>query len=158
MNKLKFYFLDAFFILLSIVIGAVVIYAGDFVLGIDLEIFHGIIGTFTPLWIVDLIFIPFVAGVVVSGVYGLGGKIWAYFPPLLVRVPAYLTADPSVYGTGASVLPFGYWILILVVVVEACGIGGIVGEVVIKKTYGRSPKPRLHKRYQVNQRSDIESP
>lgn len=157
MNKFKFYILDAFFIVLSIVIGAAIIYLGDMLLGINLEVFQGIIGTFTPLWIVDLIVLPFVAGIAVSGVYGLGGKIWAYFPPLLVRIPAYLNADPSVYGTGASVLPFGYWILILIVTVEACGLGGIVGEVIIKKTYGRSPKPRFHKRHQADQATDLES-
>lgn len=157
MNKVQYYALDATMVLLSICVGALIIYAGDQLLGIKLELFQGIIGTFTPLWIIDLIVVPFIAGVAVSAIYGLGGKIWAYFPPLLVRIPEYIYADSSAMGSDVTVLPLGYWVLVLIVVVEACGVGGFVGEVIIKKTYGRSPKPRLHKRYQAQENSKVES-
>lgn len=156
MSKLKFYLFDAMMATFAILIGAAIIYFGDQLLGIKLELFRGIIGTFTPIWILDLIVVPLIAGIVVSMIYGLGGKIIAYFPPLLVRVPEYLYADPSVYGADASVLPLGYWVLIVIVVVEACGIGGWIGEIMIKRTYGRSPKARLHKRYQVKSNSQAE--
>ncbi|MDH5217282.1 MAG: hypothetical protein OEX19_06290 [Gammaproteobacteria bacterium] len=156
MSKLKIRLIDASMAVLAICVGAIIIYVGDHLLGIKLEIFRGIIGTFSPLWIVDLIVLPLFAGVVVSLIYGLGSKIIAYFPPLLVRIPEYLNADASVYGSEASVLPFGYWVLLVIVVVEACGIGGWIGEVYVKRTYGRSPKEHLHRRYQVKAKPDSE--
>lgn len=133
----------------AIAAGAAVIFLGDLVTGVELEMFKGVLGTFTPLWIVDLIVVPFIAGIVVSVVYGLGGKILAYFSPLLVRIPEYLTAQDVVTAQDIAVLPVGYWILIVIVAVEACAGGGIVGEIVIKRTYGRRKKELLHKRYQV---------
>jgi len=46
-------------------------------------------------------------------------------------------------------LPIGYWVLIVIVSVEAAAAGGLIGEFVIKKTYGRRPKHLIHKRYQL---------
>ena len=154
MQKIKARFLDFLMASFATIVAAGIIYLGDQLLGVKLEIFQGIIGTFTIAWIADLIVVPLVAGIVVSMIYGLGGKIIAYFPPLLVRIPEYLMADTAIHGTDASVLPLGYWILVVIVAVEACGIGGWIGEIFVKRTYGRSDKRNLHRRYQTKSSQD----
>lgn len=127
--------------------GAVVIYIGDMLLGVRLELFYGI-ATFTPAWILDLFLVPFIGGFVVSLIYGLGGKILAHFAPLIVRLTSYyqLHVVSDTPPQGAELLPMGYWILVVIVAVEFAAIGGFVGEVVIKKTYGREGTPRQRRR------------
>lgn len=133
--------------------GVLVIYLGDMATGVKLEVFKGVLGTFTPLWIISLIVVPFIAGMVVSAIYGLGGKMLAHFAPLFVRIPEFILVQEASLPDGISALPVGYWILVLIVTVEASAGGGIVGEIIIKKTYGRRPKYMVHKRYQVNETS-----
>jgi len=138
---------DVFWGSAAIALGAVIVYLGDSLLGVSLEVYQGV-GTFTPLWILDLILVPFIAGLAVSFVYGLGGKILAHFSPLIVRVIEYNIIDPTTYPEHVAILPLGFWILIVIVTVEAASAGGFVGEVVLKRTYGRRPKHLIHKRYQ----------
>jgi len=133
---------------IAIVCGAVFVYLGDLLLNVNLALFHGI-DTFDPIWVLDLFFVPFVAGIVVSLIYGLGGKILAHFSPMLVHIPTYVMFyNGAVLPEGTSLLPLGFWVLILIVAVEFSALGGILGEVIIKKTYGRSDKTKLHKKYQ----------
>ena len=98
----------------------------------------------------DLFLVPFIAGIVVSMIYGLGGKILAYFSPLIVRVANYIQLDGAeALPDGVSILPLGYWILVIIVAIEFSAVGGIVGEIIIKRTYGRTnDKSKLHKKYQ----------
>jgi len=131
----------------AVLLGAVIVYIGDRLLGVSLEVYVGM-GTYSPLWILDLILVPFIAGLAVSFVYGLGGKILAHFSPLIVRVIEYNMLDPASLPEHVAILPLGFWILIVIVSVEAASAGGFVGEVVIKRTYGRRPKHLIHKRYQ----------
>ena len=135
--------------------GCAVIYFGDRLLNVSLEVYFGI-STFSPIWILDLIFVPLVAGFVVSLIYGLGGKMLAHLAPLIVRVHAYIVIDTSVFPDGVELLPLGYWILIVIVSVEAAAAGGLIGEFTMKKTYGRSPKHLIHKRYQLKNAEDVE--
>lgn len=134
--------------LIAILAGSVVVYLGDKLLGVTLEFYFGV-STFSPMWVLDLFFVPFIAGIVVSMVYGLGGKILAHFSPLIVRVVSfydynYVTMPPE----GMFLLPISYWLLVLIVAAEFAAIGGFVGEVLIKKTYGRTnARYLLHKRY-----------
>ena len=134
---------------LAILVGAAIIYAGDKLIGVDLELYYGI-QTFNPYWVLTLFLVPFIGGLVVSFIYGLGGKILAYFPAVLVRGGSYLyyEMNPGMVPDGTTTLELGYWLLVVIIAVEAAAVGGIVGEVVIKKTYGRSDKRKLHKRYQ----------
>lgn len=141
---------DIFFGTVAVLVGALIVLAGDHLLGVSLEKYYGILETFSPIWIVDLIVVPFIAGIVVSAIYGLGGKILSYFAPLLVRLPMYFGGAEALYpNDGGMLLQPGFWILILIVSVEAAGGGGIVGEIIIKKTYGRRPKDQVYKRYQI---------
>jgi len=134
----------------AVLIGAVIVYLGDQFLGVSLEVYFGM-GTYSPLWILDLILVPFIAGLAVSAVYGLGGKILAHFSPLIVRIIEYNMIDPASLPEHVAILPLGFWILIVIVSVEAASAGGFVGEVVIKRTYGRRPKHLVHKRYQIKE-------
>ncbi len=61
---------------------------GDRLLGVRIEVFTGI-QYFSPLWVVDVFLIPFISGVLVSVIYGLGGKWLCYFPPMIVRAISY---------------------------------------------------------------------
>lgn len=135
--------------LVAVMAGAGIIHFGDRLLDVRLELFWGV-STFTPAWVLDLFFVPFVAGMAVSFIYGLGGKIIAHFCPLIVRIPDYyeLSSMPaSALPENALLLPMGYWILIVIMSVEFAAFGGVVGEILIKKVYGRSPRHLLHKKY-----------
>ncbi len=118
---------------------------GDRLLGIRIEIFTGI-AYFSPLWVVDVFFIPFVSGMLVSVIYGLGGKWLCYFPPMIVRAISYYeVADMTGVPQGAALMPLGWWGFFVIVVVEAAVIGGVLGEVMMKRTYGRRARHLLYK-------------
>jgi len=113
---------------------------GDRLLGVKLELFSGL-ATFSFAWILDVFFVPFIVGLVVAWIFGMGGKWLCYFPPLIVRSLSYAEIL-YVSGTphGSSLNPIGWWGLYVILAMESAGIGGIVGEVMIKNVYGRSNK------------------
>lgn len=129
----------------AIAAGCVINYAGDRLLGVRLELFWGV-STFSPMWVADLFVVPFIAGLAVSAIYGLGGKLWCYFVPIIVRGVSYIQMDNYVgLPEGVTLLPFWYWILVLIVAIEAAAFGGVFGEIMIKKIYGRRPKHLVYK-------------
>jgi hypothetical protein len=132
--------------LLAVLVGAGIVYLGDRILGVRLEHFFGV-QTFSPVWVVDLFVVPFVAGVAVSAIYGLGGKIWAHASPVIVRVASYyeLSREGAVLPDGVTLLPISYWLLIVIVAAEFAAFGGVVGEILVKRTYGRTPEDRLYR-------------
>ncbi len=133
---------------LAVSCGAVIVHFGDKLLDVNLALFYGI-KTFDPIWALDLFLVPFIAGIIVSIVYGLGGKILAHFSPMIIHIPIYIAFyNGAVLPEGSALLPIGYWVLLLIVAVEFSALGGIAGEVIVKKTYGRSDKSKLHKKYQ----------
>jgi hypothetical protein len=122
----------------ALLIGTSLNYLGDLVLGVKIELFSGL-ATFSFAWILDVFFVPFLVGYVVSWIFGAGGKWLCYFPPLIVRCISYaeilyVTGTPH----GSSLNPIGWWALYVILAVESASIGGIVGEVMIKGTYGRT--------------------
>lgn len=126
--------------------GVVVIQGGDRLLGVTLEYFWGI-RTFSLAWIADLILVPIAAGITVSCIYGLGGKIIAHLPPLIARVMSYLAISKGYHllPPDASLLPIGFWGFILIVTVEAGAAGGVIGEIIFKRIYGRTPRHLIYK-------------
>jgi len=150
MNRvLKIRLTDFGVALLAIVAGAAIVYFGDRLLGVRLEYYFGV-ATFSPIWVLDLFAVPFVAGIVVSLIYGLGGKILAHFSPLIVRIASFYELHHGLMPPeGTIVLPLSFWLLIAVVSAEFAAFGGVVGEIITKKTYGRTANKRLlHKKYQ----------
>jgi|WetSurMetagenome_2_1015567.scaffolds.fasta_scaffold336616_2 hypothetical protein len=119
-------------------IGMALNHLGDRLLGVKIELFSGL-STFSFAWMLDVFFVPFLVGLVVAWIFGMGGKWLCYFPPLIVRSLSYAEIL-YVSGTphGSSLNPIGWWGLYVILAMESAGIGGIVGEVMIKNVYGRS--------------------
>jgi hypothetical protein len=119
-------------------IGMALNHLGDRLLGVKIELFSGL-STFSFAWILDVFFVPFLVGLVVSRIFGMGGKWLCYFPPLIVRCLSYAEIL-YVSGTphGSILNPMGWWGFYVILAMESAGVGGIVGEVMIKKVYGRS--------------------
>ncbi|MDH3325225.1 MAG: hypothetical protein OEM38_00745 [Gammaproteobacteria bacterium] len=145
-QKLNSIALHLFWALIATTVGVVLILLGDHLLGVQLEVFQGM-STFSIPWILDLILVPLVAGFFVSLIYGLGGKMIAHLPALLAKSYVFYNLTPDMIPEGAAIVPLGFWILLVIVVVEACAAGGLIGEFVIKRTYGRRPRHLIHKRY-----------
>jgi len=116
----------------------------DRILGVRIEAFTGGIGYFSPFWVLDLFLVPFLAGGLVSLIYGFGGKWLSYIPSLIVRTVSYVGIANHVISMapGSSLMPVGWWGFYVILAIEAAAFGGVIGEVVIKRTYGRSAPQR----------------
>ncbi|CAH1905930.1 conserved membrane hypothetical protein [Candidatus Nitrotoga sp. HW29] len=117
---------------IAVLVGMAINYLGDKALGVNIEIFTGI-STFTFPWMIDIFLVPFIAGLAVSWIFGLGGKWLACLPPLFVRCISFVQLT---YFDNASTdadmffqVPLAYWGPCLILVVEAANFGGILGEV-----------------------------
>lgn len=127
---------------LAITVGCLVNFIGDQLLGVRLELFYGnIVDTFSVRWFIGIFILPVLVGYSVTYVYGLGGKWLCYFPPLIVRLIAYFE---TVYflgvPPGTQLMPMGWWGFFVILAIECSVIGGVLGEVLIKRIYGRTPK------------------
>jgi hypothetical protein len=131
--------------LTALVVGCALNYLGDHLLGVRMELFWGL-STFSLLWFIDVFILPFIVGIVVGMIFGLGGKWLCYFPPLVVRFYAYFETLKIIgVPDGAALMPMGWWGFFVILAVESAAIGGVVGEIMIKRTYGRKP---IHLDYQ----------
>jgi len=138
----------------ALLAGCLLIYLGDHLLGIRIELFWGL-STFNPFWFVDVFILPLLAGAVVGMIYGLGGKWLAYFPPLIVRFYAYFETLRLIgIPDGAHLMPMGWWGFFVILVVESAAIGGVLGEILIKRTYGRGA---VHLDFQQRSKAQKES-
>ncbi|MBL1432237.1 MAG: hypothetical protein COB94_002165 [Gammaproteobacteria bacterium] len=117
-------------------------YALNQLFGVRLELFSDLTSYFHPTLFIGLVFTPFIAGVIVSLIYGLGGKVLCYFPALMVYLFQYLGtfAGYTPVPDDVRLLPIGYMGFIIIVAIEAAAVGGILGELWVKKTYGRMPR------------------
>lgn len=124
----------------ALLVGVILNYLGDRLLGVRIELFSGL-STFSFAWLLDVFFVPFLVGLAVSWIFGMGGKWLCYFPPLIVRSLNYAEIL-YVSGTphGSNLNPMGWWGLYVILAMESAGIGGIVGEVMKKNIYGRTTK------------------
>ena len=112
-------------------VGMALNHLGDRLLGVKIELFSGL-STFSFAWILDVFFVPFLVGLVVAWIFGMGGKWLCYFPPLFVRCLSYAEIL-YVSGTphGSTLNPMGWWGFYVILAMESAGVGGIVGEVMI---------------------------
>jgi len=127
---------------IAVLVGMALNFLGDKALGVNIEIFTGI-STFTFAWMIDIFLVPFVVGLAVSWIFGLGGKWLACLPPLFVRCInfVYMTnfENPSIDADMFFQIPLAYWGPSLILVVEAANFGGIIGEI-LKGVYRRPRK------------------
>ena len=124
--------------LFALMTGVLVNYFGDRLLGVKMELFLGL-ATFSFKWMLDVFVLPLLVGLLMAWIFGKGAKWVCYFPPLIVRCFSYwqilyVTGVPH----GATLNPMGWWGLYVILAMESAGIGGILGEVLIKNIYGRS--------------------
>lgn len=124
--------------LLALFLGMLLNFIGDRVLNVRIELFSGL-STFSFAWVLDVFFVPFMVGLLVAWIFGRGAKWLSYLPPLIVRCMnyayiAYISGSPH----GSNLNPLGWWGFYVILAMEASGIGGILGEVLIKNVYGRS--------------------
>jgi hypothetical protein len=124
----------------ALILASVFNHFADRILGIKIEAFSGnVLQYFSPLWVLDMFLVPFVAGVLVSAIYGFGGKWLSYFPPLIVRALSYIEiAQITGVPPGAALIPLGWWGFFVILAIESSALGGVIGEVMIKRTYGRT--------------------
>lgn len=119
-------------------IGAAVVYFGVRLLGVHVELFTGI-SYFSLSWFTAVFLVPALSGLLVSSFYGLGGKILAYFPPGPVLAFDYYTSlHASHVPAGSQLMPLGWWGFFVILAIESAAIGGVFGEVLNKRIYGRS--------------------
>ena len=144
--KLRYTMQDFMWAAFAVITGVVVIQTGDYLLGVKLEYYWGI-PTFGFAWIADLIVVPIAAGITVSFIYGLGGKILAHFPPLLARLISYLaiTDGFAPLPPDVNLLPLGFWGFIVIFAIEAGAAGGVIGEIIFKRIYGRTARHLIYK-------------
>ena len=139
----------------AVIVGCALNYFGDRLLGVKIELFRGILD-FNGLWVIDMLVLPFFVGVLVAVIFGLGGKWLCYFPPLIVKSIGYLeSAYVNTVPEDTSLMPFGMWALFVTVVMTAAAFGGVMGEIMVKGTYGRSPRDILYKQRASNREGNI---
>lgn len=130
-------------LMLALIVGCLVNVVGDYILGVRIELFWGL-DTFNIFWFAQIFILPIVVGFSVTLVYGLGGKWIAMFPPLMVRWWAYYETQHLIgVPDGAALMPLGWWGFFVILAIEVAMIGGVVGEISIKRIYGRTHMP-LH--------------
>jgi len=106
-------------------------------LGVRIEIFTGI-QYFNFTWFVALFLLPLAGGIAVSLIYGLGGKILAYFPPLpVMALDYYVSMHTAHLPSGGQLMPLGWWGFFVILSIESSAVGGIFGEIMNKRIYGR---------------------
>src|SRR5208337_3522638 len=124
----------------AIILASVFMHFCDRILGVRIEAFTGGVDYFSPSWVLDMFLVPCLAGVIVSLIYGFRGKWLAHIPPIIVRSVSYfgIAYHLTPIAPGSSLMPLGWWGFYLILTIESAFIGGVIGEVVIKRTYGRS--------------------
>ncbi|ALP52480.1 hypothetical protein Tel_04580 [Candidatus Tenderia electrophaga] len=113
--------------------GCLITYLGGVLLGIRVELYYGL-ATFNWAWGLQIYFIPFIAGIAVGLIYGYGGKWIAHFPPLLVLLISYWDSQfLSGVPDGYRLMPMGWWSFFVILAMEFCAFGGVIGELFNKR-------------------------
>jgi len=101
-------------------------------LDVHLEWYKGIAG-FDFAWIMAMTALPVGAGVLIGMIYGFGGKYLAHFPPALYMLYCYQTSHSL--PDGVHLLPWGMWIVFVILQMEFCAVGGFIGEIFIRRRF-----------------------
>jgi len=143
----------------ALLLGCAMNYLGDQLLGVQIELTRGGIQGFTPMWAVDVFVLPFFVGLLVAAIFGMGGKWLSHLPPLIVRSLSYYEFQHHMISIPqeASLAPIGFWIFFVILSVEMSAAGGVTGEIMMKGTYGRSPRHKIYKANAKHNEGDLEA-
>lgn len=119
---------------LAIMVGCLVQYVGNKLIGVRIEIFYGL-ETYNLLWFLELFILPMFVGVVVSYIFGFGGKWLAHFPPIIVLGAQYIETAYLIGANNPDLMPMGWWAFYLILAIECCAAGGVMGEIWFKAYY-----------------------
>lgn len=121
-------------------ISAFFFHMGHVLLEVQIELYWGIEG-YDFAFVLSMFLLPLLTGVIVGLIYGWGGKWLAHFPPLVVlAVDYYVTAKTGV-PSGAKLIPLMWWGFFVILNMEFCAMGGVIGEILLKRWYGSMDLP-----------------
>lgn len=117
----------------AMAVGCAMIYFGGLLLGVRLEVYEGL-DTFNWAWGFQIYLVPFITGVVIGLIYGYGAKWIAHFPPLIVLsllfLDSWLRSGVPEY---TMLTPWGWWAFFVILAMEFCAFGGVIGELFNKR-------------------------
>jgi len=116
----------------TFVVGIIAYKGGMLLLGVRLEYFSGL-DSFNFAWIVAMSILPVAVGVLIGAMYGFGGKYLAHFPPAVVMIWDYQHAGMVDVPAYVHLLPWGMWVMFVILQMEFCAVGGFIGELFIRK-------------------------
>jgi hypothetical protein len=119
-------------------IGVLLLQTGLQLLDVRIEWFQGL-DKYNVNWMLAMSLLPFATGIVVGAVYGFGGKYLAHFPPLVLLSMHYYESMYHMLPLGAKLLPWPFWGFSVILMMEFCAVGGVVGELMARRYYGWDP-------------------
>jgi len=119
---------------IAFIAGVVLYEVGMLLLGVHLEYFEGL-ASFNMAWIVAMSILPVAVGIAIGMIYGFGGKYLAHFPPALAMLWHYQHISYADMPADAHLLPWGMWVMFVILQMEFCAVGGFLGEIFIRKRY-----------------------
>ncbi|MES1981564.1 MAG: hypothetical protein V4443_03715 [Pseudomonadota bacterium] len=134
--------------IIVIILGSILIYVGVKLLDVHIELYRGI-HLIDEKWITAIYLLPFVVGALIVMAFGPGGSWICWIPPVIVEGWAYID---TAYITGvpedAQLIPLGYWVYYMVLMVGAAAIGGFSYQIFMNyrdyiKKRSRKPKPKI---------------
>jgi len=120
--------------LVALAIGALIYKVFFLLLGVHLEYFAGL-ASFNMSWILSMSVLPVGVGIVIGLIYGFGAKYLAHFPPAIVMLWDYQHVSYADMPAGGHLLPWGLWIMFVILQMEFCAVGGFIGEILIRKRH-----------------------
>jgi len=124
----------------AVFVSSFVLHLGHGLLDVHIELYRGI-AQYNFAFVVSMFLLPVFAGIIVGLIYGWGGKWVAHFPPLFVLgLDYYLTAQAGA-PSGAQLIPIMWWGFFVILNMEFCALGGVIGELLLKYKYGSLDMP-----------------
>ena len=113
---------------------------GHLLLDVHIELYWGI-SDYDFSFVLSMFLLPLLTGIIVGLIYGWGGKWVAHFPPLFVlAIDYYMTAQAGA-PDGARLIPMMWWGFFVILNMEFCAVGGVIGELLLKRWYGTLDMP-----------------
>ncbi|MBF0282074.1 MAG: hypothetical protein HQM07_05860 [Zetaproteobacteria bacterium] len=128
--------------LVAFAVGALLLDSAFSALDVRIEWFFGI-STFGMNWVIAMTVVPIAVGVVIGFIYGFGGKYLAHFPPVLTLGWAYYESVQHIseMPIGVHLIPWPLWAFYLILQMEFCAGGGVIGELLMRRYLGWDSQP-----------------